>query len=332
MASGYRPASLETLAAAAGLLAAILLAGRLLSGFPGRGARLLAWTLALAGTAGMERLAAGEPAGIRMLLVIGALLYGMKAIVLVEGRMAGEAALPLRAWFAFTVLWFGMRPGLFLDLGAPARPDAAEHRNRGVLHLAFGTLLVGGAAATWHLGRPALSTDVARAAATLLLLPGLSLALHFGVFNLATAAWRRAGVDARPLFRAPLLARSLGEFWGKRWNLAFSEMTAAAVYRPIAGSWGRPAGLVAAFACSGLLHEVAISVPGLRGLGLPSLYFLLHGLLVLFERALQRRGRGPETWGAGGRAWTLAWLALPAPILFHVPFLRGCIWPLIGMS
>jgi hypothetical protein len=49
-----------------------------------------------------------------------------------------------------------------------------------------------------------------------LLLPGLSLVLHFGVFNLLAGAWRLAGVDCRPLFLAPLESTSLAEFWGRR--------------------------------------------------------------------------------------------------------------------
>jgi hypothetical protein len=28
----------------------------------------------------------------------------------------------------------------------------------------------------------------------------------------------------------------------------------------------------------------------------------------------------------------LGWLALPLPILFHRPFLRGVVWPLIGLE
>jgi alginate O-acetyltransferase complex protein AlgI len=32
-----------------------------------------------------------------------------------------------------------------------------------------------------------------------------------------------------------------------------------------------------------------------------------------------------------GRVWTLAWLALPLPILFHPPFLRAVVWPIAGM-
>ena len=32
------------------------------------------------------------------------------------------------------------------------------------------------------------------------------------------------------------------------------------------------------------------------------------------------------------RAWTLFWLVAPLPLLFHPPFLRGIVWPLVGLS
>jgi alginate O-acetyltransferase complex protein AlgI len=152
--------------------------------------------------------------------------------------------------------------------------------------------------------------------------------LHFGLCHLLAGAWRLAGVAAQPLFRAPLQAESLGEFWARRWNLGFSEMTTVAVYRPLGARLGRTPALAASFALSGLLHELAISVPVRAGFGLPLLYFLLHGVLVLVERTLAKSGHPLEGWV--GRAWTLAWLVLPLPLLFHRPFLAGVVWPLVG--
>ncbi len=169
-----------------------------------------------------------------------------------------------------------------------------------------------------------------RLAATIPLLPGLSLILHFGIFNIVAGIWRSIGVNVHPLFRAPLQSQSLTEFWGRRWNLAFSEMTTLAVYRPLAASVGTRPALVASFIFSGLLHELAISLPVRAGFGLPLLYFAVHGGLTLIERELTRRGRPLCGWV--GRAWTLFWLILPLPILFHQPFLRGIVWPLIGID
>lgn len=122
-------------------------------------------------------------------------------------------------------------------------------------------------------------------------------------------------------FRNPLASRSLSEFWSRRWNVGFSEMIAVAVHRPVRRVAGETAALFAAFLASGLLHELAISVPVHAGYGLPTLYFLLHGALVGVER------KAPHL---AGRAWTIFWLVAPLPVLFHPPFLRGIVWPLVG--
>src|SRR6185295_17947699 len=53
---------------------------------------------------------------------------------------------------------------------------------------------------------------------------GIVLLLHFGTLQLLSLFWRSVGVDARPLMAAPLRSTSLGEFWGKRWNVGFSQL------------------------------------------------------------------------------------------------------------
>ena len=257
-----------------------------------------------------------------MVALISFALLVMKTIVLLEELARGLRPLTFARWLAFSVAWIGMQPRLFASPAAGPLTGAAALIRRGLLHTVSGAVLVAAARLAWT------GLD-SRLLASLLLLPGLSLMLHFGVCNIVAGAWRLRGVPCEALFRAPLRSQNLGEFWAKRWNVAFSEMTAIAVYRPLAARLGRGPALLAGFALSGLLHELAISVPVGAGFGLPLLYFLVHGGLVLAERALSRAGHPLTGWI--GRLWVFFWVLAPLPILFHRPFLAGVIWPLIGM-
>ena len=222
----------------------------------------------------------------RMLALVAVLFFWMKVAV------AAGASVPL----GFYLAWPGMRVAAFRRRRDRAYPDAWIHLGWGVFWFGLGALLVG-------------------AGSLIPLMVGLSLMLHFGLFRISTALWRFCGYDCRRLFRAPLLSRSLGEFWSRRWNLAFTELVQETVYRPVAARWGPAAATMAGFLFSGLLHEVAISLPVRAGFGGPLLYFFLHGLLVLFERRFR----------VGGRLWTFAWLIVPAPLIFHPPFVAGIL-------
>lgn len=315
----YAPRDPATLALVVLTLAALLGAGLALARAPAsRAAAAAAWTLLVAGTAVLERLTAAEPAGVRMLALIAGGLLSMKAIVSVAERARGGRPLPWPRWLAFAVGWPGMRPRLFEPARARPLPGSRALAGRGALRLATGALLVAAAAGV------AAATG-SRLLATLLLLPGLSLALHFGLLDLLAAAWRRRGVPCEPLFRAPLRSRTLAEFWGRRWNAAFSEMSALAVHRPLARALGGRPALLATFLFSGLLHEMAISLPVRAGFGLPLAYFALQGVLVLLERP----PGGPPP--RAGRGWTAVRVLAPLPLLFHRPFLEGVAWPLLGL-
>jgi hypothetical protein len=285
-------------------------------------ARVLAWLLVLSGLTTILLTADGEPPLFRMLAICGVVLFAMKAVVAVEDAARHDRRLSLQSWIAWAALWPGMRPELFLAISWRPLPGAAALFIKGAVRLAIGAALL--ACAHWT-----FITTGSHPLAAALALPGLSLVLHFGLFNLLAGAWRLAGVDAHSLFDRPLGARSLSEFWSRRWNLPFTEMTQRAVYRPLQGHLGRDLAAVLAFAFSGLLHELAISLPVAAGFGLPALYFLLHGIATRIEPRL-RPAFTRRPWLA--HAWTLLWLALPLPLLFHPPFLAGVVWPLLGLA
>lgn len=280
-----------------------------------RGHRAVPWACALLGLVITQLLIEEQPPGYRMLALCAAMLYGMKAVVGNEAVRQGAQPLDKRRWLLFAVAWMGMRPHVFHGFGGPPRSGVARLARLALRNVAIGAGLL-------LLAREAVHHEQ-RLLALTLGLPGLSLLVHFGVFHAQTAFFRARGVNVGALFRDPPRSTSLAEFWGKRWNLAFSEMTAQAVHRPLRGRLGNARAVTAAFLFSGLLHELAISGPVNAGWGLPSLYFVLHAVGMVIERALTLEG-----WR--GRAWTALWVLLPMPLLFHGPFLRQIVEPLIS--
>lgn len=158
---------------------------------------------------------------------------------------------------------------------------------------------------------------------------GLIFLLHFGSFHLIALFWRAMGVDAEPIMRKPILAKSLAEFWGKRWNLGFRQLAHEFIFRPALKTLGATAAGLLVFLASGLLHDLVISLPARRGYGLPTAYFLLQGAGVIFERSdFARRIGLRHAVPARPFAWIVA--ATPAFWLFHPPFVMRVILPFMN--
>ena len=326
--NAYRPQELEVVGALIGILAAITAFGTLCNRKGNTSIwRPVAWIVVAAAFAAAERLCRDEPAGFRMLAILATVLYGMKAVVSVESRIAGAPPLTFGSWLAFCLFWFGMRPAAFSSLGRSPRVGYGRLLKSGTSLLVIGisVLVVG------RLIFEDSAADAAWSARTLFsllaLMVGLSLIVHFGLFDLLAGCWRYFGADCRKLFRAPALSRSLSEFWSRRWNVAFSEMAAIAIYRPLKPRWGSSAARTAAFLFSGLLHEIAISVPVQAGFGLPFCCFLLHALAMRIESTAVLKRCMRSQWFA--RSWTTAWILLPLPMLFHRPFCEKILLPLL---
>lgn len=155
---------------------------------------------------------------------------------------------------------------------------------------------------------------------------GLVLMLHFGTFHLLSLAWRAAGVNAQPLMNSPLLAGSLGDFWGNRWNLAFRQIGYELIFAPYRRTIGAAGATAAIFLLSGLIHDFVISLPAGGGYGLPTLYFVLQGAGVLAEKSRTGKAIGLGR-GIVGRAFAITVAACPAVILFHPPFVARVMIP-----
>jgi hypothetical protein len=159
---------------------------------------------------------------------------------------------------------------------------------------------------------------------------GLILILHFGIFDLLSLVWRSAGISAQPIMQHPLQSKSLSEFWGKRWNLGFRQLSHDWIFAPLRKHFGIAIATLAAFAASGLIHDLVISVPARAGFGLPTAYFLAQGIGVLIERSSLGVKFGLSH-GATGWLWMAFFTAAPAYFLFHpwfamrvmLPFLRA---------
>ena len=266
---------------------------------------------------------------IQMLAIIAITFTGMKVIAVICEYKGKVPALTLLQWLAFTVGWAGMRAKPFESLGGKPVPQAWPI-------IRFGTSRIIAGAAIILLARQVVNfpwnTGLVYVLVSIMLLIGISLILHFGLLSISAGMWRLAGVNTYVLFRQPAKAASLNEFWSKRWNLAFSEMTSLAVFRPLKNKAGGAVALMLAFLFSGLLHELALSVPVHSGYGLPTLYFVIQCALVLLEKTLVLHQYTFLQHWFWARAWVFFWLILAMPLLFHEQFIKQIVWPLAGLS
>jgi hypothetical protein len=225
----------------------------------------------------------------------------------------------LSAWrhAGYLLAWPGLDVTAFLATHAVPPPPRGEW-------LFAAAKALGGAALLWGAGRVIPMTE------DLLLgwcgMVGIVFLLHFGVFHLLSCFWRSLGVNAVPLMNRPWAATTVGEFWGRRWNLAFRDLTYRFLFRPLSSRVGPRWGVAAVFVFSGLVHDLVISTPAGGGFGLPTLFFLIQ-LVGLFAE----RSRAGRTLGLGsgwrGRLFTAAVLLGPAPLLYHPPFVRNVVVP-----
>ena len=248
-----------------------------------------------------------------MLFYIVISLTILKVLVCLK-TYSGKVPLNFSQWLCFCLAWVGMRPTLFerLRFTNPSF-EVNELLIKALTRMVAGCIFL-------FVATFALPTELYYVRFYVLLI-GLSLFLHFGILNLQAWWWNCWGAACSELFKSPLKSKSLHEFWGKRWNLAFSEMTAVLIYRPLKQSYSSSVALFIAFLFSGMLHEMAISFPVKYGIGMPMLYFFLHGILMLMEQQfplLSKLLQNPWI----SRIWVIFWLIAPLPLLFHQEFVK----------
>ena len=91
------------------------------------------------------------------------------------------------------------------------------------------------------------------------------------------------------------------------------------MFRPLTARCGAAAALWIGFLISGLVHEVAITVPTGTGYGGPTAFFLLQAIALFVERSAWGRA-----WGLGrgviGWAFAASVLILPVGLLLSPAF------------
>lgn len=267
--------------------------------------RLLGWLLLVACVAAADLALAGHDPIWRMTGICCVLLGAMKGLVYAE--WAGPEKLSLTRYLIFALLWFSMDPASFRN-----RRNGLEWKSDlrpGALLMLAGTL---GAWLVWAMEWRQI----------LVMFVPMSLGFHFGALRVLKGALRAAGFPVRTLFPNVLETHGIGDFWSRRWNVGYSQMMQRLVGRPVGNRAGGNAAVMAVFVASGVLHELAITLPVRSGFGLPTAYFTFHGILTLLEKRRER---------PFGKVPALLAVILPLGCLFPPAFQREVIARCLGV-
>jgi hypothetical protein len=127
-----------------------------------------------------------------------------------------------------------------------------------------------------------------------------------------------SGTAMRPIHDTPIAARSLRDFWGKRWNRAVSAWLYRLIFLPLARQHRPDLGLLCAYLVSGALHAwVAWVALGAFAAFELAVFFGLQGVFILAEDRLH-----VHAWPVPlARAWTITILLATSPLII-CPYLR----------
>jgi alginate O-acetyltransferase complex protein AlgI len=219
---------------------------------------------------------------------------------------------------AYLLAWPGMDAKSFLDSKVSVARPSLSAWLKAIFTTALGVFLFSSGARILPATQPLLQGFLG--------MLGVALMLHFGSFRLLALFWQSQGVNAVPIMHVPLFARSLREFWGRRWNVGFRDLAHQFVFEPTRKKFGTTTGSFFVFLVSGLIHELVISLPARGGYGLPTLYFALQGVAALLERSSSGK-RFNLRQGWRGRLFAITVVAGPVFLLFHPPFIFHVVIP-----
>jgi hypothetical protein len=146
------------------------------------------------------------------------------------------------------------------------------------------------------------------------LVAGVILVYAWAAFltDLIRVCFLASGAAMGPIHVTPIAARSLRDFWGKRWNRPVSTWLHRFVFLPLARQHRPDLGLCCAFLVSGAIHAwVAwVALGAFAAFGMV-VFFGLQAVFILAEDRLQ-----VHAWPVPlARAWTLTILLATSPLI-----------------
>jgi hypothetical protein len=280
--------------------------------------QLAAWAPLVALPVGAGWLTGPLPAWVRMWAVAVAIYAGFKWATFALSSAARQASMSRSAGYLF--LWTGMDAEAFFGSRKQTEQPRCSELVWAAGQPAFGIWLLLSIAPRFIAAHPLI--------AGWLTMTGVVSILHFGVSHFLSLVWRMDGVNARHIMNTPVLSKSLADFWGRRWNLAFRDLMHQFMFQALAPQIGVAWAMLTVFLVSGLIHDAVISFAVGVGFGLPTLYFLIQGVAVLVEHSRFGRRIGL---GRGIVGWLFAVVVIvaPASLLFHPPFITRVVLPML---
>ncbi|NUM37401.1 MAG: hypothetical protein HUU50_22900, partial [Candidatus Brocadiae bacterium] len=144
--------------------------------------------------------------------------------------------------------------------------------------------------------------------------------LHFsGLIDIITGVVMQSGIMLEEVFDSPLVSQSPREFWGKRWNIYFRNVSHRNIFLPAQGKMPVVLGVICVFALSIILHEYMIWVSlGVQYLGYMTAFFSIHCAATIAQTWFrQKTGKKKIFPMPVAICLNLSWMILTAPIFMY---------------
>ncbi|MEK7485233.1 MAG: membrane bound O-acyl transferase family-domain-containing protein [Planctomycetota bacterium] len=144
-----------------------------------------------------------------------------------------------------------------------------------------------------------------------------------GFGDIATGMVMQLGVNVSPIFNRPFMARSPRDFWSRRWNLCFRDISYRNIFLPLHGHKRPLLATFLVFLMSGIVHEYIIfSSVGFSVFGGMLIFFMLQWIATVLQTVVAKKMGKKELMPKGlAVSLHILWLLLTIPF-FAIPFLK----------